>query len=311
MILQTACGDRRFASRLFLKEVDALNNAKARKAWQKLFPYILLLPAGILVVVFKLFPIFSTLKNGFVFNGKFTLSIYQDLFSDPNMWKSLWVTIKFNLITIPLQVCISFCLGLLVSTKMRGINVFRTIFFSTFAVSVAVSTLIWEKMFNYNSGFFNSLLGVFGVEPQGFLTSSSQALLCIIVMVTWKGCGYWMMFFMSGLKNIDTSIYESAKVDGANLFTMITRITIPLLSKVILFVCVANTTANMLLFAPVQMTTEGGPQGSTNLLMYEAYKSAFRYADQERAAAIVTVLVLMIGVVCFVQFKFIDRSEEA
>ena len=83
-----------------------------------------------------------------------------------------------------------------------------------------------------------------------------------------------MMFFLAGLKGIDTSVYESAKIDGSGFFSTLFRITIPLLKNTIIFVVIANTTANFLLFAPIQIATEGGPQGSTNVLMYEAYKSA-------------------------------------
>lgn len=284
-------------------------NTKRDAFFRGIFPYLLILPAGFLVTAFKLFPIFQTLLSGFLKNGEFTLDIYKNLFQDPTIWNSLWITLKFNLITIPLQLVISFCLALLVNSNVRGIGTFRVLFFSTFAVSTTISVLIWEKLFNYNSGLFNSILSTLGLPTQGFLLSGEQALLCIIIMVTWKSSGYWMIFFLSGLKEIDPSLYESAKLDGAGPLSTVFRITLPLMKRVILFVCVANTTANMLLFAPVQMSTQGGPQNSTNLLMYEAYKSAFKYSNQERASAIVTILVLIIGVVCFLQFKFLDNSE--
>lgn len=306
---KTACADT-FSQAVSKEETILTHSIKISKGLRILFPYLLLIPAGALLAVFKLYPIFSTLANSFLDDGQFSLSMYENVLSDPNVWKSLGVTLKFILITIPLQVVVSFCLGLLVSTTYKGVSFFRTIFFSTFAISTAISVLVWEKIFNYNSGLFNSILGVFGIELQGFLVSSDQALFCIIVMTTWKGCGYWMVFFLSGLKNIDGSLYESAKIDGANLWKTITRITLPLMRRVILFVCVANTTANVLLFAPVQMSTQGGPQGSTNLLMYEAYKSAFKYANPGRASALIMILVIIIGMVCFVQFKFLNKSEE-
>ena len=282
----------------------------ARKTFlQKAFPYLLLLPAGSLVAIFKLYPIAETLLGGFFQKGQLTLEVYKNIFQDANFWSSLWITFKFNLITIPLQLIISFCLGLLVNVNVRGIGIFRVLFFSTFAISTTIAVLIWEKFFNFNSGLFNSILATMGIKSQGFLLSKEQALLCIIIIATWKGCGYWMIFFLSGLKSIDASIYESAKMDGAGAFTTVFKITIPLIRRIILFVCVANTTANMLLFAPVHMSTQGGPQGSTNLLMYEAYKSAFKYTNHSRAGAIVTVLVFIIALICFVQFKILNTSE--
>ena len=117
------------------------------------------------------------------------------------------------------------------------------------------------------------------------------------------------MFFLAGLKGIDLSVYESAKMDGSGFFSTLFRITIPLLKNTSLFVLVANTTANFLLFAPVQIATEGGPQGSTNLLMYEAYKSAFVYSNRQRQACIVTILLVIVVGVCVIQNKFMTEKE--
>lgn len=274
-------------------------------------PYLLLLPALVLIIIFKIFPITSTLLEGFFVKEQFTFEVYTGLFKDPTFWNSLWITVKLNIVMIPLQIFISFCLAMLVNVQIKGIGVFRTIFYLPFTVSLTVATLIWNLMFNFNAGVINSLFGVFGIPPQGFLTDKNQALWCIIIIATWKGCGYWMMFLLAGLKNIDTSIYESAKLDGAGFFTTVTRITLPLIRKVLLFVFVANTTANVLLFAPMQLVTEGGPQGSTNVLMYEAYKAAFKYANRPRSAALVTVLLLIIILVCILQFKLLNEKEEA
>lgn len=279
--------------------------------FRKVMPYLLLLPALVLILIFKIFPIGSTLAEGFVVKGQVTLDVYTGLFRDPTFWNALWVTIKLNLVMIPLQILISFCLAMLVNVPTKGIGVFRTIFYLPFTVSLTVATLIWNLMFNFNAGVINSFLGIFGIPPQGFLTDKNQALWCIVIIATWKGCGYWMMFLLAGLKNIDTSIYESAKLDGAGFFTTVTRITLPLIRKVLLFVFVANTTANVLLFAPMQLVTDGGPQGSTNVLMYEAYKAAFKYANRPRSAALVTVLLVIIIVVCVFQFKMLNEKEEA
>ncbi len=278
---------------------------------KKLMPYLLLLPAFILICIFKINPIIQTVVKSFINNGEFVTKTYITLFNDPQFWNSLKVTLKLNIIMIPLQIFISFWLAIIVNLSFKGITVFRTIYYLPFTTSLTVATLIWNLMLNYNSGIVNSVLSVLGIGPQGFFIDKRQALLCIVLVATWKGCGYWMMFLLAGLKNIDASIYESAKIDGAGFFTTVSRITIPLLKKVLLFVLVANTTANMLLFAPVQLITEGGPQGSTNVLMYEAYKSAFKYANQPRSAALVTILLLIIIGICIVQFKFLDEKEES
>lgn len=280
------------------------------KVKSKWVPYTMLLPAFILVCIFKIYPVISSLMDGFTSQGHFSLEVYKGLFKDATFWNSLWVTLKFNLICIPLQICIAFILAMFANAKVKGIGIFRTIYYLPYAVSLTVATMIWSLMFNYNSGVLNSLLMKLGFSAQGFLNDSKQALFCIIVIATWKGCGYWMMFILAGLKNIDGEIYEAARIDGAGFFHTVFQITLPLLKKVLLFVCVANTSSNVLLFAPMQLITNGGPKNSTDVLMYEAYKSAFKYADRSRSAAIVSVLLAIIILVAALQFFLLGDREE-
>ena len=160
-------------------------------------------------------------------------------------------------------------------------------------------------------GVINSLLGMLQIPPQPFLTSSSQAIYCIMLITTWIGVGYWMMFLLAGLKNVDRAVYDSARVDGAGWLTITLKITIPMIRRTLAFVLIADTTINLLMFAPMQIITSGGPQRSTAVLMYEAYKSYFLYVDKGRGDAIVAVLLLIIAFVCAVQFLLInDRGEK-
>lgn len=239
----------------------------------KWLPYVLILPTVLLICIFKIYPIIDSILHSFLSNqGIPTLNNYKVLFADKTFWESLVVTLKFNVIIIPLQLVIAFIMAMLVNVKVRGIEIFRTMFYLPFCISLTVATVIWETMLNVNNGVMNSLLGIFGIEKIGFLIDKRYALLSIILIASWRGCAYWMMFFLAGLKGIDTSVYESAKIDGSGFFSTLFRITIPLLKNTLVFVVIANTTANFLLFAPIQIATDGGPQGSTNVLMYEAYK---------------------------------------
>ncbi|MDR1418911.1 MAG: sugar ABC transporter permease [Treponema sp.] len=282
----------------------------ATRKKMNLFPYLLIFPAFVLILLFKAYPILSTLIEGFRNRGSWTFSVYQRVFVDPSFWNALWITIKINLVMIPFQVFLAFFMALLVNVMVRGVGVFRTIYYLPVTISLTVATILWNMMFNPNSGIINSLLGLVHIPPQGFLISTSQALWSIVVIASWKGIGYWMMFLLAGLKNIDSAIYESARIDGANWLVTVTRITVPMIKKVVLFVLVANTTANVLLFVPMQMITMGGPEGSTNVLMYEAYKSAFRFADRPRSAVMVTVLLLIIVIVCVVQFRLLNEKDD-
>lgn len=210
---------------------------------------------------------------------------------------------------IPLQVLLALIIALLVNSTIKGIGIFRTIFYLPVTISITIACLVWNIMLNPNSGVINSILNLFGFASQDFFTSKTQALWCIVAVATWKGVGYWMMFILAGLKNIDTSIYESAKIDGAGWFTTITSITIPLIKKVLLFVSIANTTANILLFVPMQIITNGGPQESTNVLMFEAYQSAFKYGDRSRSSAIVMTLLILIVFISLLQGKLLNEKD--
>lgn len=275
----------------------------------KVLPFVLILPAITLILVFKIYPILKTLIDGFVVNSRFSLSTYSVLFQDPTFWNSLWVTLKINLVMIPLQILISLLLALAVNVDIKGIGVFRTIFYLPVTISLTVAVLLWNLMMNPNGGVLNSIFSVFGIPAQTFLMDRKQALWCIVIIATWKGVGYWMMFLLAGLKGIDTSIYEAARIDGANYWRIVRSITIPLIKPVLLFVLVANTTANLLLFIPMQMVTKGGPEGSTDVLMYEAYKSSFMFINPERSAALVTILLVIIVLICVVQFRFMSDHD--
>lgn len=288
----------------------AARRLKREKAFQKVLPYLMLAPALIFILVFKIYPMISVSVGSFFRDGNFTFRTYEILFKDKTFWNSLWVTLKMNIVIIPLQVLISLFLALLVNNTVKGIGVFRSIYYLPVTMAISVASVTWSLMMNVNNGVFNSILSIFGIESQGFFTDPKQALWCIIIMASWKGCGMWMMYLLAGLKGVDTAIYESARLDGAGYFTTLTKITLPLIKRTMLFVLVANTTSNMLLFAPSKLITEGGPRNSTNVLMYEVYKSAFRNGNMSRAGAITAILLVIIMITVICQFRMMNSKED-
>lgn len=291
---------------IFLKEVIAV---KLQVRPEKAFPYAVIAPAIILIVLFKLYPIILNIWTSFQWKDEFSIKSYKLIFDDPVFWKSLWITIKFNLILTPIQIVISMGMALLVSQKIRGVGVFRTIYYLPVTISITVACIMWNMMLNPQSGVVNSILMKLGVDAQPFFTGQKQALGSIMALASWKGCGYWMMFLLAGIKDIDSSLYDAARIDGASYWQTVFRVVIPMLKKTVVFVLIADTTSNLLLFAPMYMITKGGPQNSTNVLMYEAYKSAFIYGDQARAAALMTVLLIIVGVIVAIQFKFLNKED--
>jgi len=218
------------------------------------------------------------------------------------------VTLLFAVIINPLQVAAAFLLAVLFTRRAAGSKFWRSMVILPIAVPPAVSAVIWSVIYRPD-GLANAFLAVLGIPPQPFLTSPQQALLSIMILLSWIGVGYWMMFLIAGINDIPSSYYEAASIDGASSWRQLWSITFPLLRRPLAFVLVADTVSNFLVFAPVQILTKGGPNGSTNLLMYDLYTRAYTFADINKAQAEVVILVLITVVIVAVQFRML-KSED-
>jgi ABC-type sugar transport system permease subunit len=280
--------------------------------------YLLLLPALICLAVFRLYPIAAAVFGSLVTDSLTEpgsqvfvgLRNYFQLFADPIFWQSLWVTIKLNLVINPLQVILATLLAVMANQRFRGISFYRLLFFIPLGVSLPIASILWRIMLDPNSGLINSVLNVFGIPSQPFLINENQALWSIVAVATWKGVSFWMIFIWAGLQNIPRELLEAATIDGADRFRRFLRITLPLLRRPLLFVLVTDTAVNFLLFVPMFLLTRGGPSYSTNVLMYEAYKSGFIYGDMGRALALVVILLLLVVATVMVQFRLFSREAE-
>ncbi len=237
------------------------------------------------------------------------LQNYISLVNDAIFLNSLKVTLVLNLFINPIQIAMALLLALLLNSNTLSIRVFRTLIMIPIGISLAIASVIWGFALNPHAGLVNSMLSLFGIPHQPFLTSSTQALWCVILIATWKGLAYWMVIFLAGLQEIPEQLYEAAIIDGANSWQCFWGITLPLLKRVLLFVLVADTTANFLLFVPIFVLTRGGPQMSTNVLMHESYSRAFVYSDMNSALTIVTVILVILLSIIGIQFKLLKASE--
>lgn len=283
---------------------------------EKWIPYLFLLPALLIIAFFRIYPAFSGLVESLyatsfssgstkVFVG---LHNFQDIFDDPVAIQSIWVTLRFNLIVNPLQVVLALLIALLINQSVRGVGFFRSIYLLPIAISLNVSSIVWGLMLSQN-GLFNGLLRAVGLSMQPFLTSTEQALWSIIMLASWVGVPYWALFLLAGLQNIPPELYEAAEIDGANWWRRFADVTFPLLRRVLVFVLVADTVANFLLFVPVLLLTQGGPQLSTNTLMYEAYLRGFVYGDFGTSSAMIALLLLVTLAVVAVEFWLLRTTD--
>lgn len=285
------------------------------KTW--LIAYAFLLPALAGLFVFRIYPIGLALWGSLhtatfgirprqIFVG---LENYVDIFGDPIFWQSVGTTLRLNIIINPLQIALALLLAVMANQRLRGIGVYRTIFFIPIGVSLPIAAIIWRMMLDPNAGLVNGMLIQLNLPPQPFLTSANQALWSIILIASWKGVSFWMLFILAGLQNIPVQYYEAAMLDGASAFRRFIHITVPLLKRVLLFVLVVDTSVNFLLFVPMYLLTGGGPSLSTNVLMYEAFKTGFIYTDLGRSLAMVLMLLALILVVVAVQFRLLQVRE--
>jgi multiple sugar transport system permease protein len=280
-------------------------------------PFAFLAPALAGLVAFRVVPIGIALAGGFfgtslmgetLFRG---LANYEGLLADPSFWAGVRVTLLFNLLINPLQVALAFLLALLTFRPTRFVVTFRTIYFLPITTSIAVTAVLWNILLDPNVGPVNALLRAIGVPTQPFFRGEGQALPTLIAVASWRGVGYWMFFMLAGLAAIPREIYESAALDGVSWWQRMRFITLPLMKRTLVFVLVADTAVNFLFFAPVYIITNGGPNGTTALLMFQAYQAAFALLDHGRSLAISTIILAIIVLFALFEFRLMRAKEAA
>jgi multiple sugar transport system permease protein len=280
-------------------------------------PFAFLAPALAGLTLFRVVPIGTALVGGLfgsslmgetVFRG---LGNYERLAADPDFWDSVRVTLTFNLVINPLQVAVSFLLAMLMAKPGRFVGPLRTAMLPPITVSIALTSVLWNILLDPGFGPVNGLLRSLGLPPQPFFRAEHQALASLIAVCTWRGAGYWMLFMLAGLGAIPPEVNEAASIDGASRWQRLRHITLPLMRRTLAFVLIADTAVNFLLFAPVYVITNGGPNGSTALLMFEAYQAAFALLDSGRSLAISSVILMIIAVVAVLEMRFFRAEEGA
>ncbi|MEU7853996.1 sugar ABC transporter permease [Nonomuraea sp. NPDC049141] len=274
-----------------------------------------LAPALVALLALRLIPaaiaVGSSLRHTSLVTGETSfvgLGNYATLFEDPTFLQSVKVTLVFSLIVNPLQIAVALALAVLYTQKFAGVRFLRSLVILPIAVPPAVSAAIWSVAYRPD-GMLNAVLHVLGIPQQPFLTSPQQALWCLIVLLSWIGVGYWMMFLIAGMQDIPRELYEAAGIDGASSWARFWHVTLPLLRRPLAFVLVADTVSNFLVFAPVQMLTNGGPQGSTNVTMFDIFTRAYSVGDLNLAQAEVMLLVLVVLAVVIVQFRLLRAKD--
>ncbi|MBS5523630.1 MAG: sugar ABC transporter permease [Clostridiales bacterium] len=276
--------------------------------------YLLIAPAFLIYGLFVLVPIAVTIGMSFTdFNLK-TFSFvgfqnYIDLFSDNVFVKSLLNTVLYSVITIPISMALGLALASLLNQKLRGRGFFRTLFYMPNIFSMVAVSMAWLYLFDTNNGILNRILDIFGIAPIGWVTSSSTALLSIVIMSVWNTTGYNMILFLSGLLSIPEYLYEAASIDGATRFRKFVNITIPQLAPTTFFVFVMACINSFQVFGQVLIVTNGGPLNSTTTIAHQIYKNGFEYYKMGYASSQAVILLIIILLITLVNFKY-GRSSD-
>ena len=277
--------------------------------------YVMAAPYVIYFLMFSAFPIFFSLflvfhRWNIVGPMKWVgLANLTMMISDPLFWKSIWNTVRFLLIHIPLQVIIALVLAEVLNQKIKARAFFRASFFLPVVVSGVVVTILWKQLYSTDTGLLNSMLAVIGIGKVEWITDPAMAMPSIAIMATWKNVGLYLILFLAGLQNVPKYMYEAADMDGASTFQKFRYITIPAINPVIVMVILLSTINGFSLFIEPYVMTGGGPLNSTLSTVLYIYRQGFSFYKMGYAATLGFVLAGIIFVVVLVQRKFIEQEN--
>ena len=228
---------------------------------------------------------------------------YKTLFfEDPLALHSLNITILFTIVSIPLNIVFGLALAMLLNTSIRGLAIFRTIFYLPAILSGVAVALMWRWIFSTEFGLLNALLDIIGIEGPAWLTDRIWVLPSFVIMRLWS-VGGGMIIYLAGLQSIPTNLYEAAKIDGANWWHQTRFITLPMLSPTIFFQLIVGFIFSMQIFTEAFIMTNGGPADASLFYLLYLYRTAFQYFDMGYASALAWVLFVVILVLTIILFK--------
>jgi multiple sugar transport system permease protein len=318
-------------------EPSPTSKLRKRRWRREISPFLYLLPAAAIMVIFRLLPILSSFyisffKWGLVKGSFLALGNYAKMFQDPKFWQSLLNTIYFVVGMVPASLGLSLFIAILLNKKIRAMGVFRTTYFLPVVTSLVAVSMVWKWIYHPEMGLANYLLrltginkllwlsestgvvklalGGLGIQVPDWLGGPSLALYAIIVMSVWKGLGYNIIIFLAGLQNIPEQYYEAARIDGAGARASFWHITWPILSPITFYVLMVTTITTFQVFTQIWMMTtpQGGPLGTTKVIVFYLYERGFMEGfDRGYASAIALVLFVILLSLSLLQRRLVER----
>ncbi|UNK21262.1 sugar ABC transporter permease [Paenibacillus sp. N3/727] len=237
---------------------------------------------------------------------------YIATFSDSLFWKSIYNTVKYTVLTVPVGLFISFSVAILIlPLRKKTQSIFKAIYYLPAVASGVALSVVWLWIFDpMPSGIFNQLLSVFGISNSNWLGSSSTAMFSLVLMSWLSSHGTSIIIYLAALLGIDESYYEAAELDGASFLKKLWYIVIPCLKPTTLFLLVTGVIGSFQVFQNAYLMTGGGPDNATTMVGLLIFNNAFKYFEFGKAAAQSLVLAFIIASISFVQFKFLGKEVE-
>lgn len=300
--------------------IDLGEEEALKKIFNKLEGYIYLIPTLIILGVFVYWPIISSFQMSLTRVAPFGnatrfvgLENYQRLFNEiitgGEYWNSLKVSLLYTLATVPTGIVIAVVLAIALAYPLARLSwLHRLLIFVPIVISSAVTGVIFRWMYNPATGYMNHWIGMLGIDPINWLTSKDWALIAVAIAVVWRQLGFNVIIALAGVQNIDSTYYEAAKVDGANMWHRIRHITLPLLSPTLFFLLIINVIYSMQTFGEINILTDGGPGQATTNMIYAIYVDAFVGTPfRGFASAQAYILALLIILMTVLNFKGFGR----
>jgi ABC-type sugar transport system permease subunit len=296
-----------------LDQVAAGPRRGSRRAKEMGLAFLLLLPSMVIFGVFVYYPLITIFYRGLYESPPFPtlpseyvgLSQYTDVLTSHDFLNSLSVTFLFALYTVPTGIVLGILMAVLANQRLRGIALFRTIFSSTVATSVAVASVIFFTLLNPQVGLFTYWLGREG--EIGILQDPTTALIAVSVTTIWQNLGLTFILMIAGLQAIPDDLYEAAAIDGAGPTRQFFRVTLPMLSPTIFFAAVVGLIVAFQSFGQIDILTQGGPIDKTNVLTYYIYTAAFQQGDAGLSSVLAVALFFIVLILTLVQFRVLER----
>ena len=222
----------------------------------------------------------------------------------------MWRTLLFAGLVNPLTMVFALLLAWLLTRNVAFTGVWRTLAFLPTALPLMGTTVVFGVLLR-PEGVVNSLLTLAHLPASGWFTDVNGALAALVILSTWTAVGYWMIFLIAAIRDVPQDYYDAAMLDGAGEWRQFINVTLPLIQRQLLFVLTASTVWNFILYAPISALTKGGPQGSSNFLMYDIITRYYALSSPGAALAEMTMLFVLMGATVWLQFRLLNRMRSA